>query len=187
MNCQPQMRTVLAVLTCPTDSSPRLSTQMYQWTGITVAVTNYKGCIGTSNMGGGWPDSPMGLTDNHYNRLPTGLFFRNSYQVKIRMTDIKDGTANTFMIGEDLPEQNHHSAAFYANGDYASCHAPLNFFPNPPDPDNWPRVISFSSKHPNGANFLFGDGHVVFIPNSIDLASYKALSTRDRGEVVTPP
>jgi len=31
-----------------------------------------------------------------------------------------------FMIGEDIPELNRRSAAFYSNGDTCSCNTPLN-------------------------------------------------------------
>jgi prepilin-type N-terminal cleavage/methylation domain-containing protein len=40
LNCQPQLATVLEALTCPSDPSQRLSTNMYQLSGITVAVTS---------------------------------------------------------------------------------------------------------------------------------------------------
>jgi prepilin-type N-terminal cleavage/methylation domain-containing protein/prepilin-type processing-associated H-X9-DG protein len=189
MNCKPQMATVLSVLACPSDTSPRTSTDQYQWSGISVAVTSYKGVIGTSNMGGGWPDSPSGLTDNHYNTLPNGLFFRNSRPVKITLVGITDGTSNTLMAGEDVPGENWHSAAFYSNGDYASTHAPLNYFPTPPGSQaaNWPRVISFRSKHTGGANFALADGSVRFVPQTIDRMVYQQLATRAGGEVATLP
>lgn len=38
-------------------------------------------------------------------------------------------------------------------------------------------VGAFSSMHPQGANFVFGDGHVKYIPNLIDFPTYQALST----------
>jgi prepilin-type N-terminal cleavage/methylation domain-containing protein/prepilin-type processing-associated H-X9-DG protein len=41
-----------------------------------------------------------------------------------------------------------------------------------------------SSAHPGGVNTLFGDGSVHFITNSIDLATWRALGTRNGGEVV---
>ena len=43
----------------------------------------------------------------------------------------------------------------------------------------------FRSQHPGGAQFLFGDGSVRFLKESIDLATYRALGTRDTSEVIS--
>jgi prepilin-type processing-associated H-X9-DG protein len=43
----------------------------------------------------------------------------------------------------------------------------------------------FGSRHPGGANFLFADGSVKFIKNTINLATWYALSTRNEGEVIS--
>ena len=45
-------------------------------------------------------------------------------------------------------------------------------------------VNQFSSQHTGGANFLFADGHVAFLQTSMNYNVYKALSTRQGGEVV---
>ena len=42
----------------------------------------------------------------------------------------------------------------------------------------------FSSDHPGGAMFVFADGHVNFLTNSMSLDIYQALSTRDSGEII---
>ena len=44
-----------------------------------------------------------------------------------------------------------------------------------------------SSNHPGGVNALFLDGHVQFIKSSIDISSWRALSTRAGGEVIPNP
>jgi prepilin-type N-terminal cleavage/methylation domain-containing protein/prepilin-type processing-associated H-X9-DG protein len=40
----------------------------------------------------------------------------------------------------------------------------------------------FGSDHPGGAQFVFADGHVRFIDNSIAMATYQALSTISAGD-----
>src|SRR5262249_28628220 len=45
-------------------------------------------------------------------------------------------------------------------------------------------INQFSSRHGQGANFVFADGHVSFLPSSIDYALYKALTTCAGGEPV---
>ena len=35
---------------------------------------------------------------------------------------------------------------------------------------------AYSSKHPTGANFVFGDGHVILIGEDIDLPTYQTMS-----------
>ena len=42
----------------------------------------------------------------------------------------------------------------------------------------------FRSQHPGGANFLFGDGSVKFLKESIDMAAYQSLGTRNGGELI---
>ncbi|CAN5867435.1 DUF1559 domain-containing protein [soil metagenome] len=69
----------------------------------------------------------------------------------------------------------------------------LNTAPAPPwGPLNWmhnPVMFErgqhgFRSHHPGGANFVFGDGSVRFIKETIDPRAYQAISTRKEGEVV---
>jgi len=181
-NMRQYVKTVLPVLKCPSDGkSPKTATDQYQWNPIEVATTNYKGVIGDVMMGGYGTGTP----DCHWTTLCPGEFFRNAYQVGLVLTDTKDGLSNTFFVGEDVPFHNAHSAAYYANGDYASCHVPLNNFPNPVDSYNWPRVMSFRSLHSGGANFLLGDGSVRFVRQTVDFTAYRAHCTRANGEVAT--
>jgi len=45
--------------------------------------------------------------------------------------------------------------------------------------------IAFRGLHPGGVNFVKGDGSVNFIKSSISLLTYRALSTRAGGEVIS--
>jgi prepilin-type N-terminal cleavage/methylation domain-containing protein/prepilin-type processing-associated H-X9-DG protein len=174
------------VLHCPSDPSsrdPDLATRQYQLEGIAVEMTNYKGVLGDTRVGGEMSTFD-GPEDCHQRSGCNGVFYRNNYQDRPRLTSVRDGTSNTLLVGEDVPQFNYHSAAFYANGDWASCHVPLNHMPNPKD---WPDAISFRSRHPNGANFARADGSVRFVSQAIDHDHYRAACTKAGGEVTQLP
>jgi prepilin-type N-terminal cleavage/methylation domain-containing protein/prepilin-type processing-associated H-X9-DG protein len=61
--------------------------------------------------------------------------------------------------------------------------AGLGFFAN--SMANMPMVVPPSSQHPGGVNTLFGDGSVRFIKNSVSLQTWRALGTRNGGEVIS--
>jgi prepilin-type N-terminal cleavage/methylation domain-containing protein/prepilin-type processing-associated H-X9-DG protein len=59
---------------------------------------------------------------------------------------------------------------------------PLNWMTNPV---NWERgQAGFRSQHPGGANFLFGDGSVKWLKQTMDVITYQKLSTKSGGEIV---
>ncbi|MBI5757150.1 MAG: DUF1559 domain-containing protein [Planctomycetales bacterium] len=76
------------------------------------------------------------------------------------------------------------STAYFANGDWASCHAPPNLFPNPPRPYDWWDVMSFRSRHTGGVHFCLADGAVRFSNESIDHSLYRSFSTRNGREAI---
>jgi hypothetical protein len=156
---------------------------MYQWEGYQVTVTSYLGVIGDNQMGGAGTGS-LGY-DCHGRIDCLGMFFRNSYQAPVTFNSVTDGLSNTFMIGENMPEQNYHSTAFYANGDYGSCHYPINSMFN--QPGNWPIAMTFRSRHVTGAHFCLADGSVRYVASSIDFNTYRAACTRNWGEALQLP
>ena len=182
------IKTRLPDLACPSDpDSHTTSTEQWQWDGIEVARTSYKGVLGDARVGARSSIHQGTTPDCHSGSGCNGLFWRNDYQEPLSFAHITDGTSNTLMVGEDVPSQNNHSAAYYSNGDWNSCNGPINFFYYPPQPDLWWNVLTFRSLHPGGAQFVMGDGSVRFVPENIDYAMYRALSTRAGGETVQSP
>jgi prepilin-type processing-associated H-X9-DG protein len=54
-------------------------------------------------------------------------------------------------------------------------------------PDQWWNRYAFTSNHSGGCQFAMTDGSVRFISDSISLTVFRALGTRNLGEVVEVP
>jgi prepilin-type N-terminal cleavage/methylation domain-containing protein/prepilin-type processing-associated H-X9-DG protein len=179
--------------TCPSDDSAAPSDQQFHWPGVTVATTSYKGVLGDNVV---WPQSTShlagSLPDCHNNVSGcNGLLWRTAYYEPIELADVTDGQSNTLMTGESVVRMDFHSAALFADGDWASCNVPLNFFLPTDDPtaaiNQWYEVRGFRSVHPGGAQFALADGSVHFLSESIDHRAYRALATRNGEEAVAIP
>jgi prepilin-type N-terminal cleavage/methylation domain-containing protein/prepilin-type processing-associated H-X9-DG protein len=116
-----------------------------------------------------------------------------------RLTDMADGLSSTFLAGElgfQLKDYTFTSGTYagqlrggntswafgYTGYSLASTKLLLNTV-NPPASVN-DRLQTFRSDHSAGGNFLFGDGSVHFVRQTIDLTTYQALGTRAGGEVI---
>jgi prepilin-type N-terminal cleavage/methylation domain-containing protein/prepilin-type processing-associated H-X9-DG protein len=136
-----------------------------------------------------------------------GVLFLNS---AIRYEDVPDGTSQTIYIGEKL---NDGLGLGWASGTRASLRntgSGINFRrpvgPALPAPAVAPAdggedesfsvaalatnadaarfVGGFSSRHPGGANFAFGDGSVRFLKNTISNSTLRLLGNRADGEFI---
>lgn len=159
--------TVIPIFRCPADSG----TSSVERRGYPnkSARTNYAGVMGDGHAKGLYQIHRYTPVSNGFNHLESGQPIENT-----------DGLSNTFYLGEqDSEPSDPLNAWWYMPG--ASCERP----PNDRGPDGNKLVDGFRSVHPEkGANFLLGDGSVRFIPDSIDLKVYHALSTIAGGEVV---
>lgn len=176
------IRTSVPGLHCPSDgSASEPSSHQPELLGISVGLTNYQGVLGDHQLGGSDSIFTGTLPDRHNQTKCNGLFFRVSYQDPQRFRSITDGLSSTYLVGEGVPEHNSRSMAFYANGDYASCHAPPNYFPDPPTPEAWENVVGFRSRHHGGLYFVLCDGSVAFESETIHHDLYRQRSTKAHG------
>ena len=182
-------------LTCPSDPSAQPSNKQFHWKPALVGTSSYKGVLGDNVV---WPQSTSHKdgtpVDCHHNlnsvnspKGCTGLFWRTAYWYGLKLKDITDGQSKTFMVGEGVVSQDQHSAAFFADGDWASCNIPLNFFLVNEDQVEtlWYELRGFRSLHPGGAQFALADGSVQFVQESVDHKVYRAMATRSGAEAVS--
>ncbi len=193
------LRQDLAVLNCPSDKSVRFRTNAADLGGTNVAVTNYKGVSG-SNWGTDFFPTESNFNTQYrnpgkngsFNGLENGdgIFWRADIRRgKFPFAKVTDGTSNTFMIGEDVPEFIQWNAWAYSNGANATCAIPPNTgitIPTPGGFGDWPNRYSFRSRHPSGLQFALADGSVRFVSESIPLLSYRAMCTVAGDETANP-
>ena len=108
-----------------------------------------------------------------------------------RMADVKDGLSNTLMVGESATHSQQRRRTFWAYTYTSYCLSAAY-------PDSATLLVDFErcceitvcnnckrgwgSYHPEGLNFVSGDGSVHFISRQIDMQLYCALATIDNGE-----
>lgn len=123
-----------------------------------------------------------------------GVFFRNS---KVTLSEITDGASTTILIGErsrNYADATWLGAIFIPVGRFCTDpswprqHCGLTALltlavPTPPN-DRRSGPGGFASQHRGGANFLFADGNVRFVKDTVSPRVFEALSTRAGGEVV---
>lgn len=133
----------------------------------------------------------------------TGPFFRNS---KTRMASVTDGLSNTVFVGEHTTVSNKTWVGVIpgaevgpidpnrfpfteadAGATLVLCHSgPADGEPGVIHPPSFPTAHVCQMYGPwagSGGNVLFGDGSVKFIPTSINLNTWAALSSMNLGDL----
>jgi hypothetical protein len=174
---------------------------------------NHSGCITNENPTNAGLNLLNIPTSNHGNAEPlrniSGVFSRRPYAARFR--DITDGTSEVIAIGEILPQHCNWqlNGWFWQDSPYGHTGWPLN----QPVRDPWGeaalpasvigdlqgpgitcpyndrsrgRITSagFRSEHPGIVQFVFCDGSVHPIPDTIDYMTYQKLGDRRDGEPV---
>lgn len=188
------MAAVIPLLLCPTAppwENPSTDWINTGWSAVSMGLTNYRGVSGSNwgKNGGSSFTTAFPLSDPIYGLdgldAGNGIFYRTSGRRTLRLNMITDGTSNTFMIGESYHTIDKHTGGWpMSNYVHGTCAIPLNYPDSSSTYTHWQDRYSFHSMHPGGANFALADGSVRFIDESIDLDTYRAMSTIRNGETL---
>lgn len=176
------LATVVSTYVCPSDASAA-SPRRGQRSGVVAAFTDY-----------------LGVSGKNFS-TKDGVLFQDSH---ISFADITDGTSNTLLAGERPPSSDFDFGWWYAGtGQRGTGSAEMilgvqevNLLPvtptscgpgassySPGRPGSPCNMFHFWSYHSGGANFLFTDGSVHFLPYSV-APIMVPLATRACGEVI---
>jgi prepilin-type N-terminal cleavage/methylation domain-containing protein/prepilin-type processing-associated H-X9-DG protein len=147
-----------------------------------LAHGNYVACNGNDGV------------DDNSTPPHTGAFVRATRG--FRVADFTDGLSSTFFVGERCTTMSLSTwAGVIPGAQVPSVRSPGDFSgasalvlghcgPHLPNDNIVTDADAMSSAHTGGVQFLFGDGSVHMISNSIGQVVYDALATRAGGEVV---
>ena len=176
-----------AVYVCPSDDSEpysqkTLNTEGIDYANTPIATGSFALVAGSLGAEGGKASLEIKYENN-------GVFI---YFYPMCSQDITDGLSKTMFVGEVVESHTNDSSNIWSYGNreldiHRSTSNPLNTWPaEGATIDMYGLHINgaFASRHPGGANFAFGDGHVQFLGENIDFNLYQYLSTRADGENV---
>ncbi len=177
-------RHVMGIFLCPSDGATRSST--------TAALNSFAACHNDT-------EAPIDVTNK-------GVFYLNSHT---RYEDITDGSSYTLFVGEKRRDGTELGWMSGTRGTLRNAGTAINynralggrFIPVMDDDDDEPAdakavgtrsasegdtaVGGFSSAHPGGSNFLFGDGSVRFLKSSMSSSVFRRLANRADGELIS--
>jgi prepilin-type N-terminal cleavage/methylation domain-containing protein/prepilin-type processing-associated H-X9-DG protein len=203
----PLFTTPIAVFACPSSELGSLSPDAGYPNNAEVNANNqaalhYRGNGGSQTLGfvaGRSTDPTLRLYRGY---TTSGVIYPES---RVRMTDITDGSSNTLLLGETSSALNWPTGGispwgriqpwtwgFYnydlyspTEGGYLMIDHKYVQYPIGYTGVFLPNNTPYKSNHSGGgANFVFCDGSVHYLPNSTPLNVLQALATRNGGEVI---
>ncbi len=191
---------------CPSDVLPKEDNDGY-------GKSNYCVCVGDD---GPWQAQSAKSWGNPSRTIQTGMFRlaqSNDWTQVVGMGEITDGTSNSIMMGEVTesyfinPTTTNNCFPIWAGGNnngggqwrmnsWGRLCGPVCYMNQNhkvignvqwKDTGLTTSDYSFSSKHPGGAQFVLGDGSVVFLQDSIDTTLYACLAAIQDGQAVQVP
>jgi prepilin-type N-terminal cleavage/methylation domain-containing protein/prepilin-type processing-associated H-X9-DG protein len=188
--------TSVPVFLCPSDGGEKTFEVTVGGSPVTLAHSDYVGMFGGPEIS---PDPGYLSTDPERGVRSRGMFCRNT---AVRFADVKDGTSATIFVGERSSNLAYATWTGSPTGggvppktpnpyNYEEEGAPVLIlghtglvYDTPPHTPNSSvnHVDDFWSEHPQGANFLFVDGSVQQINDTVNPAVWRALGTRAGGE-----
>jgi len=173
----------LKLFLCPTMESPSLPPHP--------AYASYGFCVGSQDS---WAHVTPGAPAHNGPMIP-------ATQGRVRLTDIRDGTSNTLLVGEmhlDIKDYLYTSGPnagsprlgntnwVYGYPSYSFATTAVTYNKKThTGPITESGIQAFRSEHVAGAYFAFADGSVRSVSYNIPQDIYRALSTRSGGEVAS--
>lgn len=165
------METRISSYECPTNVTEPYKTQIEGSVSFPYTFGSYAGSMGS--LGPENNQVPSGTMKYANNGV---FFYRNPRRIK----NIIDGLSHTMFVGE-VPDESHWQEATRHGQSLRSTRNPLNTPEGVGTRDNYGQNGAFGSRHPGGANFLYGDGHIAFVNDFITTTVYKNQSIINEG------
>jgi len=189
---------------CPSDANELLSpganqvqpANYHPSTGPTADISNNAACA-----------CPLYSTFQAYSLAgttvasPAGPFSRQGWNSAAKLSQVTDGLSSTIFVGEVRADSSNHVRVGWSHSNKWGIFTqiPINFDSSEPDVATatakgktacntrctWNSEVGFKSRHTGGAQFVFGDGSVQFLSQSIDMVMYNRLGAKADGQPAT--
>ncbi len=197
-------QTIISGFKCPSEPQPAY------WSLNSVAmrgVGNYSVCVGGDlyEMDNVDTASPAAIDVRNSNGMILPYMFTTSSRRRpcVRLAEVIDGTSNTLMVSEAPCSVDSKICAYcdhtylYSNNidsnqgeDYSECmgstYYPINlmFSTDPTVSQDTQKELAFGSYHPGGCNGALGDASVRFFSETMNIATWRAIGSRNGSETL---